>query len=446
MDCQNIWDKVLTLLEDDFSEITFKTYIKPLVPIYIDAESIVLRAPNMLTKQSVEKRHIKRLVNKLFEVSGLNLDVEIITDESVVADDSHSYKNYAKHQYLASLSINLNMKFVFDAFVKGKSNELAYQAAVAVAEKPGTTPYNPLFMYGRVGLGKTHLMHSIGNHILKKDPSKKVLYTSSEDFTNVFINSVRYNKMPEFREKFRNVDVLLIDDIQFLSEKEGTQEELFHTFNTLYNASKQIVISSDQPPKDLNKIEDRLTSRFGNGLIVDITYPDYETRMAILEKKAELEQMAVSKDVTEFIARNIDSNIRDLEGAIIKVIALSKLNNTKITFDMAEKVLKEFIKGNEKREITCTLIQETVASYYYISVEDLLSKSKLKKLTYPRQVAMYLCRKILINITTTKIGESFNRDHSTIIHASEKINSEIEKDRVLNDVIITLEKRIRDGG
>ena len=435
MEYQNIWNSALSLLENEYTQVSFDTMIRPLAPISLKDGVLVLKAPQKFIKDTVEHRYSKTIENKLLAVSGDMLKVEIVSDDDQKSPPRQIYET----------SINLNSKFVFDAFVKGASNELAYEASVAVADNPGQTLYNPLFMYGKVGLGKTHLMHSIGNHAFGKDPSRKVLYTSTENFTNEFIYSLRKNRMQEFRDKFRNVDIFLIDDIQFLSEKESTQEELFHTFNTLYNANKQIVISSDLPPKDLKSIEDRLTSRFGNGLIVDITLPDYETRMAILEKKAELENMVVSKDITEFIARNIISNIRDLEGAIIKIIAMSKLNKTDITYDMADRVLKEFLRGNEKREVTVRLIQETVASHFNISLDEMLSKSRIKKLTHPRHIAMYLCRKMLVNLSTVKIGEFFGKDHSTIINGADNIAVEIEHSRELNETVIALEKRIKDG-
>jgi len=433
MDYKDIWNKTLKLLEDDHEGASFNTTVKLLVPLNLKDGALLLWAPKPFMPQTIEKRYGDSIKNKLYAVTGKKLKFEIITD-----DDSDKYK------HVPSLAIKLNSKYVFSAFVKGKSNELAYEASYAVAEKPGQTLYNPLYMYGKVGLGKTHLMHSIGNHIYKKDSSKKILYTSSEDFMNEYIYSVGKYKMPEFRDKFRHVDIFLIDDIQFLIKKEESQAELFHTINTLYDADKQIVISSDQPPKELKTFEDRLTSRFGNGLIVDITFPDYETRIAILEKKAELENTSVPKDITDYIARRITSNIRDLEGAIFKLIAVSKLNSTEITFDMADRVLKDYIRDNGRREITVKLIQEAVAEHFRITPEELIGKSRVKRLTYPRHIAMYLCRNMLPNETTVKIGELFGRDHSTVINGYDNILAELDKDPLLNETLAKLEKMIKE--
>ncbi len=338
---------------------------------------------------------------------------------------------------------NLIPKYRFENFVKGKSNELAYATAVAVSNSPGKT-YNPLFLYGGVGLGKTHLMHSIGNFVLDMDPSTKVLYCSTETFMNELINSIRQNKNQEFRNKYREIDVLLIDDIQFLSDKEGTQEEFFHTFNTLYNANKQIVISSDQPPKELRTLEDRLRSRFSWGVIVDITLPDFETRTAILEKKAEQDNIKIPKDVTKFIAKNIVSNIRDLEGALNKVSAYATLSGSPITQELAEMALKDIIINNEKPEITVEYIQQVVADYFKITPEEIKSKKRTQNITYPRQIAMYLSRK-LIDISLPKIGELFGgRDHSTIIHGCDKITDLIENDSQIRNTVVEIEKLIVD--
>jgi len=430
MEANDIWIKVLKLLEDDFTGVSFNTTVKRLAPLYLKDGVLFLKAPESFMAETIEKRYGGAIKSKLAAVSGSKLKFEIITDGMI--------------NHIPPLAINLNQKYVFDAFVKGKSNELAYEASVAVAENPGRTIHNPLYMYGNVGLGKTHLMHSIGNHIYRKDPAKKILYTSSEDFTSEFIYSLGKNKMPEFRDKYRFVDIFLIDDIQFLVRKEETQAELFYTINTLYNADKQIVISSDQSPKELKTFEERLTTRFGMGLIVDITVPDYETRIAILEKKAEFENMRVPPGITEYIARNITSNIRDLEGAVNRMILMSRLNNTDISFDMAERVLKEYIKDSTRREITVRLIQETVAAHFNITTEDMLSKSRVSKLTYPRHIAMYLCRKILVNLPLVKMGESFGRHHSSIISGSENIVAELEEDPFLHDTIILLEKKLRE--
>ena len=440
-DLANIWNNALKLLEEDISEAPFDTMIVPLVPLYVKNGVFSLKAPDSFIKDTVKIRYGKKIEDRLLAAAGAALKIEILTDEDLNPGSG------AFHRGAPSMSINLNSKYVFEAFVKGKSNELAFEASVAVADNPGQTLFNPLFIYGSVGLGKTHLMHSIANRSNRKNPKKVIVYISTENFTNEFIYSLRENKTLEFRNKFRNVDILLLDDIQFLAKKmDTTQEELFHTFNTLYNANKQIVISSDLPPKELKSIEDRLTSRFGSGLIVDISPPDYETRMAIIEKKAELEQMRVPTDVTEYIALNVTENIRDIEGAINKIIAVSKLNNTQITLVMAERVLKEFVIGSEKREITAPLIQQAVAGYFDVPIGDMLSNSRVGKLTQPRHIAMYLCKKLLVGVSITKLGDYFNRDHTTIMHGADSIAEKIEKDAYLNDKVVSIEKQIKSGG
>ena len=319
---------------------------------------------------------------------------------------------------------------------------MAHAASLAVAESPDGA-YNPLFLYGGVGLGKTHLMHSIAHYILEHNPDKKVLYASSETFTNELINSIKNNKNEEFRNKYRNIDVLLIDDIQFISQKESTQEEFFHTFNTLHESNKQIIISSDRPPKEIKTLEDRLRSRFEWGLIADIQPPDYETRIAILQKKADTDGLTVPNEVMAFIAKCIVSNIRELEGALTRIVAYASLTNQQITIELAENALKDIFSDKTTTQITPELIQEVVANYYNIRTEDITGSKKPKNIAYPRQIAMYLSRKIL-DISLPKIGERFGgRDHSTVIHACTKIEKELEKDPSLQKTILELEKRIK---
>ena len=337
---------------------------------------------------------------------------------------------------------NLRSKYLFDTFVKGKCNEFAYAACMQVAESPGYS-YNPLFIHGDVGLGKTHLMHSIGNHVLYNNPDAKVLYTSSENLVNEFVNSIRTKKNQEFRDKYRTVDVLLVDDIQFLSDKEGIQEEFFHTFNTLYNDNKQIVLTSDKHPSEIKSIEDRLRSRFNSGLPVDITMPDLETRTAILQKKAEMERIDIDQSVIAFIAKSIHSNIRDLEGALNTVTARAKLTGNKCTVEFAEKSLEEMIKQKERREVDVPYIQEVVAAYYGVSTEEILSGKRTADITYARHVAMYLCR-MIIDKPLKAIGKEFGgKDHTTIIHAVDKITAKMEKEKNLKKEIGELERKLK---
>ena len=342
----------------------------------------------------------------------------------------------------------LNRKYTFDTYVVGDNNSFAHAAAVAVAESPAEI-YNPLFIYGGVGLGKTHIMQSIGNYILTKDPTKKVMYVTSEAFTNELVESIkndRTNTNQKFRDKYRKVDVLLIDDIQFIAGKESTQEEFFHTFNALRESKKQIVISSDRPPKDIATLEDRLRSRFEWGLTVDIAPPSYETRMAILRKKAEFENLNVPNEILEYIANNIKSNIRELEGAFNKVMAGAKLEKKEVTLELAEQALKDIISPDEKKVITPEYIISVVAEHYGVTPADLSGNKRNSKIVMPRQVSMYLCREI-ISTPLKNIGKALgNRDHTTVMHGIEKIENELQTDDNLKNTIDILKKKINPQG
>ncbi|WP_340598356.1 chromosomal replication initiator protein DnaA, partial [Priestia megaterium] len=336
----------------------------------------------------------------------------------------------------------LNSKYTFDTFVIGSGNRFAHAASLAVAEAPAKA-YNPLFIYGGVGLGKTHLMHAIGHYVLDHNPAAKVVYLSSEKFTNEFINSIRDNKAVEFRNKYRNVDVLLIDDIQFLAGKEQTQEEFFHTFNTLHEESKQIVISSDRPPKEIPTLEDRLRSRFEWGLITDITPPDLETRIAILRKKAKADGLVIPNEVMLYIANQIDSNIRELEGALIRVVAYSSLINKDINADLAAEALKDIIPSSKPRVITIQDIQQIVGQEFNIKLDDFKAKKRTKSVAFPRQIAMYLSRE-LTDFSLPKIGEEFGgRDHTTVIHAHEKISKLVQTDTDLQKQIKEISESLK---
>ena len=336
----------------------------------------------------------------------------------------------------------LNPKYTFDTFVIGNSNRFAHAAALAVAEAPAQA-YNPLFIYGGVGLGKTHLMHAIGHYILNQNPHSKVVYVSSEKFTNELINSIRDDRNNEFREKYRNVDVLLIDDIQFIAGKESTQEEFFHTFNALHEANKQIIISSDRPPKEIPTLEDRLRSRFEWGLISDIQPPDLETRIAILKKKAKMENLNIPDDVMLYIATKIQSNIRELEGALIRIVAYSSLTNKEVTVELAEEALKDIISDTKPRKITVDLIKEVVAKEFNVKIEDFNSKKRTRAIAYPRQIAMYLTRE-LTDLSLPKIGDEFGgRDHTTVIHAYDKIANDIKESEDFKNRVDNLIKDIK---
>lgn len=430
------WQKALSLIEKNLEDpISFNTWIKPLKIHIVDGKDLVLKAENDFSKTQVENKYLSLIKNALIEACHVEYNIMLIGSSKIAPVSGQKNSD-------PIAAANLNPKYVFESFVVGNSNRMAHAASLAVAESPAGA-YNPLFLYGNVGLGKTHLMHSIAHYILDKKPNTKVLYVTSETFTNELINSIKNNKNEEFRNKYRNIDVLLIDDIQFISQKESTQEEFFHTFNTLHESNKQIIISSDRPPKEIKTLEDRLRSRFEWGLIADIQPPDYETRIAILQKKADTDGLTVPNEVMAFIAKCIVSNIRELEGALTRIVAYASLTNQEITIELAENALKDIFSEQSVVQITPELIQEVVANYYNIRAEDITGSKKPKNIAFPRQIAMYLSRKIL-DISLPKIGEHFGgRDHSTVIHACTKIEKELEKDPSLQKTIIEIEKRIK---
>ena len=435
------WEAALPIIEKNFpSPITFQTFILPLKPLRMEQSIFYLQCDSKFMKEVVEKHHLDKLQEAISQVYGTKCQVQILLEGEIPQQNSQILSE-AEKKAQREMEANLNPRYVFDSFVVGNSNRMAYAASLAVADAPSRA-YNPLFLYGNSGLGKTHLMQSIAHYILDVNPDAKVLYVSSENFTNELILSIQNNKNEEFRNKYRNIDVLLIDDIQFISKKESTQEEFFHTFNALHESNKQIIISSDRPPKEIKTLEDRLRSRFECGLIADIQPPDYETRIAILRKKAERDGIMISDDVLAFIAKNISSNIRELEGALNKVKAYSKLINENFSVSMAEKALKD-VFSEKPVVVTPELIQQIVASHYGITVEDIQSSKRPQKIAYPRQIAMYLCRK-LTDSSLPKIGESFGgKDHTTVIHAVEKIQTELINNTELERNLIQLEKEIK---
>ena len=430
------------MIEEETSPVSFATWIQPIVPCGIIGNKIILQVKESFLKEIIEKRHLPLIRTAIKMVTKNEYDIMITTEEEQNAGNLHNLA--AEKPAENELARNLNPKYVFDSFVVGNSNRMAHAASLAVAESPAQA-YNPLFLYGNSGLGKTHLMHSIGHFILDRNPQAKVLYVTSETFTNELINSIQNNKNEEFRNKYRNIDVLMIDDIQFISKKEGTQEEFFHTFNALYESNKQIIISSDRPPKEIKTLEDRLRSRFEWGLIADVQPPDYETRIAILKKKAERDNLTVPDDVMAYIAKNIASNIRELEGALTRIVAFATLTNQDISIALAENSLKDIFSENSATPLTPELIQQVVAEYYNIRVEDIQGSKKPKNIAFPRQVSMYLCRKLL-DISLPKIGESFGgRDHTTVIYAISKIEKQLESDEGLQKTVHALEKEIKES-
>ena len=448
-DLKKLWENTLNIIKGEMSEVSFNTWIKSCEPISISSNTIKISVPNVFTQDILEKRYKDLVINSIYSACSKQYNVEFLTESEIQEANSNTPADSSEQSHKDSMSITvsdemsstLNPKYTFDSFVIGNSNRFAHAASLAVAESPAKA-YNPLFIYGGVGLGKTHLMHAIGHYILQGNPNAKVVYVSSEKFTNELINSIKDDKNEEFRTKYRSVDVLLIDDIQFIAGKERTQEEFFHTFNTLHDANKQIILSSDRPPKEIPTLEDRLRSRFEWGLIADIQAPDFETRMAILKKKADVEKLNVPNEVMVYIATKIKSNIRELEGALIRIVAYSSLTNREITVDLATEALKDIISNKQNKNITIDLIQDVIAAYFNLRVEDLKSQRRTRNIAYPRQIAMYLSRK-LTDMSLPKIGEEFGgRDHTTVIHAYEKISESLNKDESLEHTINDITKKL----
>jgi chromosomal replication initiator protein len=435
-DINETWSAVMKLLEEELTSVSFSTWIETIVPVSLNKNSIVLEVPSEFNLGIIKSRYKDLLQNAIKIVTNRNLDIELF----VKSGEGLVKKEVSPEESTAILSI-LNPKYTFNTFVKGNGNQLAHAAALAVAEAPATA-YNPLFIYGGVGLGKTHLMHAIGHYVLEQNNDSRVLYTSSEKFTNELINAIKDDRNEEFRNKYRNIDVLLIDDIQFIGGKERTQEEFFHTFNALYELNKQIVISSDKPPKEILTLEERLRSRFEWGLIADIQAPDTETRIAILRKKSQLERYDIPNEVLVYIANNIESNIRELEGALNRVIAYASLTGSPITLELAQDCLKQILAGISVANINHTTIMKVVSRYYDISPEQLVTQKRSRDISFPRQVAMYLCRE-LTGMSLPKIGQVFGgRDHTTVMHACDKIQDEMEKSAELRRAVIEIKRNI----
>lgn len=441
---QEIWENVLKLCQEGITKVSYDTWLKDTTLHALSSDEAIVITPQLFVSQWLASNYtdlirdfLKRVTNKHIE------NIRFVTEDDL--DDLESHK--VNEQQLppvetATSSEQFNTNNTFETFVIGPGNRFPHAASLAVAESPANA-YNPLFIYGGVGLGKTHLMHAIGHYVLENNPNARVLYTSSEKFTNEFIQSIRNNDTESFREKYRNIDILLIDDIQFIQKKEQTQEEFFHTFNDLHQNKKQIVISSDRPPKEISTLEERLKSRFQWGLIVDITPPDFETRMAILQKKTEEENLDIPIEALTYIANQIQTNIRELEGALTRVLAYSKLQGKPITTELTADALKDIIQVTKSKKITIQDIQKVVGEYYSVRIEDFVAKKRTKSIAYPRQIAMYLSRE-LTDFSLPKIGEEFGgRDHTTVIHAYDKIKKDIENDPTLKQEIEELEKNIR---
>ena len=444
------WDLILSTFKEEHEiiDVSFKTWIKPLKIYKLDGDVLTLTFSSLDDDSSadersiiyVEKRYLKHLTCTICEV--MNKEYSVIIMSSAEKKEDELKKKTSSVSTTNNIATqNLNPNYTFDTFVIGTNNNLAHAASLAVAETPGQI-YNPLFIYGGAGLGKTHLMQAIAHFIIASDPSKKVLYVTSETFTNELIESVKTNKNTEFRNKYRNIDVLLIDDIQFIIGKVSTQEEFFNTFNYLYMLGKQIVISSDRPPKEMETLPDRLRTRFESGLPVDIQIPTYETKMAIINKKSEALGIDFPYEVKDYVATNITSSIRELEGALTKLSAYSKLSHTPLTAEFAENTLKDLISPYSKKEITPELIIDVVAEHFHIKPEDIISHKRSADIAFPRHIAMYLCRQ-MTQTPLEAIGKALGgRDHSTILYGSEKIAKETATNETTKSTIDILIKKL----
>lgn len=443
------WNEILQMVKEEhgLTDVSFNTWIKPLEVFAIDGNTLYILVPSeQMGLSYINKKYYLPLKVAIGEVTGIEYDIQFILPDQA---QSLKFKNNDTPQLEPQTPVkgdhsNLNPNYTFDTFVVGNNNRFAHSASLAVAESPGEA-YNPLYIYGGPGLGKTHLMHSIGHFIIDQNPDTKVLYVTSEEFTNEVIESIRNGNssaMTKFRDKYRTVDVLMIDDIQFIIGKESTQEEFFHTFNTLQTQGKQIILTSDKPPKEMETLEERIRSRFEWGLMADIGTPDYETRMAILRKKAETDNFDIDDDILNYIASNISSNIRELEGALNKLLAFHNLEHTHITMDIAERELSNIITPDKPREITAQLIIEVVSEHFHISVDQMISKTRSSEIARPRQIAMYLCK----NMTSDSldvIGQLLGgRDHSTIIHGIKKVTKDYEENDSTRTLIETIKKKI----
>jgi len=438
MEMKELWERACALMESEMNRIVYTTWIADnLTVMALEDDTLVLRITMENMQRQLMNMHHPRIVDAVSRAAGRRMNVEILT-AAELRERGSAKETDDGEDTLAQSAVALNPKYTFDTFVVGSGNRFAHAASLAVAEAPAQA-YNPLFIYGGVGLGKTHLMHAIGHFILEADPTKRILYIPGETFTNELILAIQQNRNLQFRNRFRNVDVLMVDDIQFIAGKESTQEEFFHTFNTLHTAGKQIILTSDRPPHEIARLEERLRSRFAWGLIADIKKPDVETRIAILRRKAEIENINVGDGVLENIAAHIDTNIRELEGSLTRLVAYSTLTKKPITVQLCGEALRDLYSSQTRKEVTPQLIMQTVADYYSITVNDLIRQTRRREITVPRQIAMYLTRD-MTNLSLPQIGQVFgNRDHTTVLHGCEKIAATIKDsssgmENVINDI------------
>lgn len=440
----DIWTEVKEILRPEIPEVSFNMWMEKIVPVSFEDDILTLEVPMAINRDMVEKRFSEQIKNAFLYMSYNVEEINIL----IAAERREEEVRLESRPYAPAFAVDeesnylLNRDYTFDSFVVGPSNEFAHAACYCVAEK-SISLHNPLFLYGGTGLGKTHLMHAIGNHVLKNSPEKKVLYVSSEKFTNDLINAIRDEKTEQFRQKYRTIDILMVDDVQFFCGKDTTQEEFFHTFNTLFQAGKQIVLSSDRPPKDLQGLEDRLVNRFSSGLAASIQIPELETRIAILKKKAMMYNIDISDDICHYIASSITSNIREMEGAMKKLVSYHQLMNKEITLSLVEEAIKDF-QVEKKKNITPELILDTVAKHYNLKIGDLKSDRRTNDIAYPRQVAMYILKE-LTDLSQTAIGKILGDKHyTTVIHGIRKIEGDLisnsKTHATVNSILDDLEK------
>lgn len=438
---EELLTKAKKLLEPEVTSIAYTTWIVPLEIEAIEDNIITFHVQSDVHKNMIEGRYANLIKNTFAFLTHIDYTIKAISDEELKSDNSNSLTQSSNIPTTITYNkSNLNPKYTFDSFVVGENNRFAHAAALAVSEAPGIS-YNPLFLYGGVGLGKTHLMHAIGNEILKHNKNFNILYVTSEKFTNHLIGSIKEGKMDEFRNKYRNIDVLLIDDIQFFAGKERNQEEFFHTFNALHEAGKQLILSSDRPPRDIQPLEDRLRTRFEWGLIADISNPDYETRMAILQKKVQLDGLIIDNEILSNIATKINTNIRELEGVLNRLVAMSTLKHQPFSIALSEEAIADVVHNKEK-VLSIEYIQDVIAKYFNISVADLKGSRRSSDIVFPRQIAMYLCKNVA-QVSYPKIGQAFGkRDHSTVMHACEKIETDIKENTNTKLIVETVKNSL----
>ena len=442
MDMKELWDSACELLKSEINPVSYQTWIENnLTPVKLENDVLTLRIGMEAMKVMVNNRYVPLISNCISQVAGHRISVTVLTSAELENDEIRAQA--AASSDLAVGSVQLNPKYTFDTFVVGSNNRFAHAASLAVAESPADA-YNPLFIHGGVGLGKTHLMHAIGHYVQQQYPEKRLLYITSENFTNELISAIQQNRNTEFRNRFRNVDILMVDDIQFIAGRDSTQEEFFHTFNALHTAGKQIILTSDKPPQEINRLEERLSSRFAWGLIADIARPDIETRIAILREKARQDHVNVGDDVLELIASNVDSNIRELEGSLTRLVAYANLVGEPITAALCQDALRDiFVK--KTRAITAETIMQTVSNYYGITTADLISSTRRREITVPRQIAIYLTRE-MTTMSLPQIGQAFgNRDHSTILHSCNTVAANIKSSSSMASVVNDIKNLIKEG-